>query len=503
MKMPPPTSHPFARTVAAPARPPGLDNIPGPRPISGREHARSALTSHAVSPTPGPNSRTQSVQFHTPPPQLDSEDEDDGLRDEDKLDERCDPTPPPVIIRDNFTYPTEEAFLRRPPRLKNLNPHRKNATYDLPLADARNQPVRVTFQHDQGKFPRPVIDGDLAVAGIPDDFVETLCNSPDSIALIVPFLGGRHLVESWGHPNLITAITNVLADSGVADRDNFKVIPITPDKPGRAGDLYSPPFVLAIRLTIPGLIDYLTAIATFIRDCDLAFHIIEYNPHLRTWTVALFTASFGEGSTENAGYLRWSMACHVLDAPAVRTAFERATGGADQHPINVRLLEFTRTIDVRYNPHSKHWCVYARPCTDNFDDWEAVRATMRFVPLRHATGFVTFSPVATFAKQAPWCLLCKDDHHLYYGCYFARDDPDSYWGPFEQISWITEGILAKRKGPQGGGSGSGSNGGGGGAPRGGNNGGSNGRGVCNGGKAPQRSGGDPSHNRYAVPPGRR
>ncbi|KAJ7474968.1 hypothetical protein FB451DRAFT_1558176, partial [Mycena latifolia] len=135
------------KNTAAPTRPPGLDNIPGPRPISGRERARSALTSRAVSPTPGPNSRTQSVQFRTPPPQLDSEDEDDGLRDEDEvmgdiesipppeddddgpraedasgdeLDERRDPTPPPVIIRDNFTYPTEEAFLRHPPRLKNL-----------------------------------------------------------------------------------------------------------------------------------------------------------------------------------------------------------------------------------------------------------------------------------------------------------------------------------------------------------------------------------------------
>ncbi|KAJ7469465.1 hypothetical protein FB451DRAFT_1400332 [Mycena latifolia] len=304
-------------------------------------------------------------------------------------------------------------------------------------------PLCVTFQHDHGKSPHPVIDGHLVVTRIPEDFVETLCNSPDSIALIVPFLGNRHLIKSWGHPNLIAAITNILAPVSPTETTSrsYRSCPMHQDVLATS----TPPFVLAIHLTIPGLINYLTPITTFICNRDLAFHIIEYNSI--------------PGQSPSSPHPSAKAALRTLDTYTGRWHTMSSTT--------------PRTIDIHYNPHSKHWCVYTKPCTDDFNDWEAIRATMCFVPLCDALGFVMFSPVTTFTKQAPWCLLCKNDDHLYYGCYFTRDTP--YWGPFEQISRTTEGILAKRKGPQGG-SGNGSNTSGGGASRSGNSGGNRGGG---------------------------
>ncbi|KAJ7708413.1 hypothetical protein B0H16DRAFT_1481373 [Mycena metata] len=349
-----------------------------------------------------------------------------------------------------FTHPTEALFLARSPLRHFQSPHRKNPAYELPLAGPDDMPVKVSFQPTDGNFDCPVIDGRLAVANVPQAFIDTLNANPDDFGLIVPFLGGSALIAAYGNDNLVAAISNVVLDAGLVGPNDIEVIPIDAAKPGSRNDLYAPPFVLALRAS-DTVLGRLATVATFIANADLAFHVIRYNSGLRTWTVALYTASSMGGHKSNGGYLRWCVACLILDNADVRRAFQRATGTADRRPIQTRLLDWARTVYVTWNEHSKHWCVYAEPCTPDFDGWESVRTTMRTLPLHHAASLRSFKPVASRGDQAPFCLNCKNDDHLHYGCPTRLDDPESYWGPKVQLAAVTEGILAKKPKTGGGG----------------------------------------------------
>ncbi|KAJ7768503.1 hypothetical protein B0H16DRAFT_1453194 [Mycena metata] len=366
---------------------------------------------------------------------------------------------PRVILPIPYTRPTEAAFLARPPKTRG-SPHRKNPAYDLPLAGPDDMPVRVSFQPTEGNLDRPVIDGWLAVTNVPTAFISTLDENPDEFGVIIPFLGGCDLIAAHGPANLVTSIVNVLTDAGLMSPDDLEVIPLDADKPPSKKDPYAAPWILV-------------RIATFIADRDLAFHIIRYNPGLRTWTVALYTVSSMGGHDSNAKHLRWLVAELILNNKEVRRAYQRAAGTGDSRNILSRLLDFARTVHVVWNEHSKHWCVYAEPCAPDYAGWESVRIQMCAIPLHHAKSLRTFKPVADVGTKAPFCLNCKNDDHLHYGCRTRLDDPEQYWGPQKQLGFFTEGILAKAtksnasSNNRGGGGSSRSGGQGGGGPRGG------------------------------------
>ncbi|KAJ7711388.1 hypothetical protein B0H16DRAFT_1745208 [Mycena metata] len=349
-----------------------------------------------------------------------------------------------------FTHPTEALFLARSPLRHFQSPHRKNPAYELPLAGPDDMPVKVSFQPTDGNLDCPVIDGRLAVTNVSQAFIDTLNANPDDFGLIVPFLGGSALIAAYGNDNLVAAISNVVLDAGLVGPNDIQVIPIDAAKPGSRNDLYAPPFVLALRAS-DAILGRLATVATFVANADLAFHVIRYNAGLRTWTVALYTVSSMGRHKSNGGYLRWCVVCLILDNADVRRAFQRATGTADRRPIQTRLLDWARTVYVTWNEHSKHWCVYAEPCTPDFDGWESVRTMMHALPLHHAASLCSFKPVASRGDQAPFCLNCKNDDHLHYGCPTRLDNPESYWGPKVQLAAVTEGILAKKPKTGGGG----------------------------------------------------
>ncbi|KAJ7703774.1 hypothetical protein B0H16DRAFT_1747871 [Mycena metata] len=378
---------------------------------------------------------------------------------------------PPRAVRPlPFVHPTEAQFLLRPPVHRSRSPHKKNPIYDLPLTGPDDMPVKVSFQPTEGNLDRPIIGGKLMAAN-PEAFIDTFNKNPDDFGWVTPFLGGRALFEAFGPENLVAAIQNVLFDAGLAGPDDIEVIPLGADKKTPANDLYGPPFALALRAS-DTILELLATIATYIATQDLAFHIVCYNPGLCTWTLALYTASSMGGDDSNEGYLRWCLAAFILDDMKLRRAFQRATGTADKQPILTRLLDWARTVYVVWNPHSKHWCAYAEPCTPDYEGWESVRVTIRAEPLRHAPSLCSFNPVAADGARAPLCLNCKNDDHLHYGCATRLDDPTGYWGPKQNLGFITEGILAKASKTSGGGgtqTNAGGSRGGRGNPRGGGN----------------------------------
>ncbi|KAJ7150053.1 hypothetical protein C8R43DRAFT_1128113 [Mycena crocata] len=344
------------------------------------------------------------------------------------------------------------SFLLIPPRFEFQSPHKKNTPYTLPTHDAAGNRVRAAFK--QATYWLPVMDGELVTTNISPDFVATMTEHSDKWAILVPYLMGPTFMRRWTPKNVAAAISNVFIDSGLAQAGDFDVAPQVPVKPPAAKDDYAAPHMLALHVEDEETLNVLTRIATFVRDRDLAFHVIRHVPGRRTWTIALYTVTMGGGRERNGEYLRWELACLVLDNADVRRAFERANAPGARSTIE-RLVEFAQSIFVRWNPHSEHWCAYAKPCTPEYADWEAIRASIRAKILEHPEAGITFEPVAKRASQAPICKVCRNDDHLHFGCYSQLDDPDEWWGVIEHdINRIKGGILGKQTGGDPGGGGS-------------------------------------------------
>lgn len=327
--------------------------------------------------------------------------------------------------------------------LETRTPTEKNTAYDVPLVGPDDMPVRPTFKRT--KYDRPIIDGNLVTKGFPPSFVETLVNNPERYGLVVPILGGATFLVRFGEDNLVDAINQVVVGAGLANEEDFEIKVIAAHDDNNSRNPHAAPIALVIEVKVEGLLDALEAIATFSCEGDLAFHVIRYRPELRTWSVALFTATSGGGSAANGENLRWVMANHIVTDPDVRRAFERARVDADQRSTLVRLIEFAESVDTCWNPHSKQWCVYAKPCSPYYPDWEAVRMTLRCTKLEYAPAVTHFLPVAKKDPRPPNCKVCKNDNHLHFGCTFQLDNPENWWGPTaNDPDDIKEGRLGKR-----------------------------------------------------------
>ncbi|KAJ7856097.1 hypothetical protein B0H14DRAFT_2579045 [Mycena olivaceomarginata] len=203
---------------------------------------------------------------------------------------------------------------------------------------------------------------------------------------------------------------------------------------------------MAMRVPNPTIQARLCDIGTFPCERDLTFAVVSYDPERRTWTIGLWKALSGAEKPTTGPRLRWAIAEAILTNPAIAKAVERATGAADARPIFDRLLSLARSVDVRFNPHSRHWCAYAKPCTIDAKLWEEVRAAIRVISLRHNAGMLAFEPVQTArGNEPPWCQCCKNNDHVHFGCPFPLDNPSTYWGPAEtSLSQIKTGILGRQ-----------------------------------------------------------
>ncbi|KAJ7172879.1 hypothetical protein C8R43DRAFT_1119711 [Mycena crocata] len=348
--------------------------------------------------------------------------------------------------------PPMASFLLIPPRFESQSPHKKNTPYTLPTHDAAGNRVRAVFK--QATYWLPVMDGELITDNVNGDFVATMTEHPEEWGIIVPYLAGATFMQRWTPKNLAAAISNVFIDAGLAQADDFDVAPQLPVKPPASKDDYAAPHMLGLHVENEETLITLARIATFVHDRDLTFHVIRHVPGRRTWTLALYTVTMGGGRERNGEYLRWELACLVLDNADVRQAFERANAPGTRSTIE-RLVEFAQSIFVRWNPHSEHWCAYARPCTPEYIDWEAIRVSIRAKRLQHSPAGIAFEPVAKRASQPPVCKVCRNDDHLHFGCYSQLDDPDEWWGVIEHdINRIKGGILGKQSGGGSGGGGS-------------------------------------------------
>ncbi|KAJ7041820.1 hypothetical protein C8F04DRAFT_1176906 [Mycena alexandri] len=232
--------------------------------------------------------------------------------------------------------------------------------------------MRVSFQPTEGNLKHPVIDGKLMMMNVPKAFIDTLDSSPDKFRIIVPFLGGADFFELHGKANLVAAIINIVTDTGLAEEDDLEAIPLSPDKPPSWRDPYAPPWILALQA-----------------DDETLGRLAAISPTSLTaiWpsTLSGTTPASARGQSLSTPY-----------PPRLGTTQMGCTYAGS---IQTRLLDWVWTVYTIWNEHSGHWCVYAEPCTPDYEGWESVRASMRAKPLYHAASLCSFTPLA---KELSW-----------------------------------------------------------------------------------------------------
>ncbi|KAK6968868.1 hypothetical protein R3P38DRAFT_3321575 [Favolaschia claudopus] len=323
---------------------------------------------------------------------------------------REDPSPPRP-----FSIPSEARFLARFPTHQAENPHRKLKLFDQIVTNTGDlflSTPRVTFQKNLGSFDTIVIDGKNAFANVPQDFIDNMKKNPAEFALIIPFLGGPHLFAIYGDENPVSDISNVIYDAGLAAEDSLEILPIAPDK--ERIHTY-----MALLNAPAYTVERLCEIGLFPHDADLL--------------------AAGGGNPKNGNRFRWALAELIMTNSDIARAFERATGGLNAPP-----------------RHSKHWCAYAKPCTDEYEGWEAVRAAIRKHRLKHAASMVVFEPVAG-GRDAPWCQNCKGDDHLHWGCPPVKDGDNDDCSNRSSGAPVTSAARTTNTSKKAGGSGSSSN----------------------------------------------
>ncbi|KAJ7333344.1 hypothetical protein DFH08DRAFT_966175 [Mycena albidolilacea] len=346
---------------------------------------------------------------------------------------------PPTVM------PTEARFLARQPTHKAENPHCKARPYEQTLSGPEDVGADVSFQRNDGSFDAPVIDCMVALENVEAGFVATLKETPEDWTLVAFHLGGSQMFEAWGIENLTKAVISVLTHARLAVEDNIELFALAADNKHPSKNLYGHPCVMAMRVPNHTIQARLCDIGTFPSERDLTFAVVSFDPNCRTWTISLWKVLSRAEKPTTGPRLCWAVAKAILMNPAVVKAVERATGATDTCPIFDRLLTLAHSVNVCFNPHSRHWCAYAKPCTADAKLWEEVRAAIRTISLRHNAGMLAFEPVQTTrGNEPPWCQYCKNDDHVHFGCPFPLDNSSTYWGPAETaLAQIKTGILSR------------------------------------------------------------
>ncbi|KAJ7108890.1 hypothetical protein C8R43DRAFT_186245 [Mycena crocata] len=202
---------------------------------------------------------------------------------------------------------------------------------------------------------------------------------------------------------------------------------------------------------------------------------------------------------------------YVLQNPNIIRHIAQMTQGNNPNNLTEfqRTREVTDTFDALFFPHPTDPMItlFAKPVNDNLEDMEVLKSMIRSA--QFTFGMVQFLPKSSEGRPIE-CVMCHaEDTHLAYLCPDPFPDGgtpvaagpatapgDDWWGPPDQMSKLTEGILATN--PPGGrnnnGAGSSRNNNGSGGN--GNNGGSrnNGGNRNNGGGGNRNNGGSGNRN---------
>ncbi|KAJ6624483.1 hypothetical protein B0H10DRAFT_1943092 [Mycena sp. CBHHK59/15] len=142
--------------------------------------------------------------------------------------------------------------------------------------------------------------------------------------------------------------------------------PTAAKKPLNERDKYNAPLAMIGRAATPTIRDALLSHAVIPINKSLAVHVLPIDTDTRTWTMGLFKCNWPGGGEEIAASFRLA-------------AFKEAR---KKGPFRDLIVQATQPDPI--------WVMYGRPCTTNFELWEAIRHHTRNMSMED--GLTLFLP---------------------------------------------------------------------------------------------------------------
>ncbi|KAJ7137548.1 hypothetical protein C8R43DRAFT_608332 [Mycena crocata] len=347
-------------------------------------------------------------------------------------------------------YPTRAQLTAEPPTAVAQNPHvnvpAEPVHQPAGPADLTARPIR---QPNEGNFRRAITALHKYLENADPAVAAKILARPGDWVLLPIFNGGpsafAKLSKSGDIGERILA-----AVAGEAGEGEIEIVSLGradpkyklgPDTPGT----YQPPYAFAALVT-PAAKARMRAVGTYGVDEDFAFHVAEADPLVFPWVVTMLkvqTMKLGMTMEDKARILRSELIDTIIQTHALRIVIDRASSPHDRRHLDVRILDFVRSIDPRWDPLMKAFTVYMQPCTPDARAWDTVVAAISALELKGDDAH--FHPILVTDKVnlGPRCVLCKLECHLIQGCPFIHSGM-IWWGPKDQIKNLTTGILAAR-----------------------------------------------------------
>ncbi|KAJ7101502.1 hypothetical protein B0H15DRAFT_943817 [Mycena belliarum] len=410
--------HPFFE----PAAPTETDLDIPPHPSAASSPSASASSPRPATTQSPPPSPSVSAQSRPASPSLTAT----PLHEETMEDDT-----PPVRV---FKAPTRSEFLVMEPTCTDENPHCPSTAHNANSEKALTQ--YTGFQANDASWGTPIIPDHVVLEHLDDATQASVRANPEQYLALTPFCAGSTFYAKYKNARVdAVAVLEEVAGAG-------KVTVIMPQvklvatkqaprrKPGGKPDKFAGHISLLIRCSD---LDIRTAFldpATYAADQLLAFHITPFDATVLSWAVGFFKTDISDTSAATARRFRWAVYDKLTNsspAPKAAALIDRATQGGNVLPREERVLNFAKTIQVRYLPHDTDpvYVLHAKPCTKDPKLWDEIRAALR---ITYTDLLEAFVPHANAATGHNLCANCKLDCHPRYNCMFTERDR-GWWGP--------------------------------------------------------------------------
>ncbi|KAJ7817793.1 hypothetical protein B0H13DRAFT_1922679 [Mycena leptocephala] len=306
---------------------------------------------------------------------------------------------------------------------------------------------RAPYAQAWGQIPNAVTTCTRIFSNVNPEQEGTVRDDADEYLALVMFLGGQCFFAVY--QNVLDDIHKATASiASPAEMELYRANPAV-IQTGDWSKKYQDPFVIFARFPDPSIRTKMHNQRTFAISHDLAFRTETIDPARRSHTIGVWApVKSSRSPTELQASARTALTLHILTTPTAVRDIAQMTQGTNN------LSEYERALNFPH-PETPLICVFMPPINNNIDDNKAFKRTLRSVVL--ACGMVAFSPCC-YKGELVECVMCHTDTHLVYLCPVSQGptglaDPPAaggnaptaseWWGPLDQMSKLTEGILSK------------------------------------------------------------
>ncbi|KAJ6615373.1 hypothetical protein B0H10DRAFT_2220405 [Mycena sp. CBHHK59/15] len=276
-------------------------------------------------------------------------------------------------------FPTDSTFKALAPTNQEKNPHVLYPAY-TPSGPDDLVAATTNFQINTGEWRALVMAFQTATENTAAAQVDAALADPPAMSSSSP-------------SELVRAVEPITGPNGL-----FVVPPTAAKKPLNERDKYTAPLAMIGRAATPAIRDALLRHSVIPISKSLAVHILPIDTDARTWTMGLFKCNWPGGGEETAASFRLAAFKEARKKGPLRDLIVQATQpGAITSP-DARVQEFARTFIAVYLDHPKDpvWVMYGRPCTKNFELWEAIRCHARNMSMED--GLTLFLPLGRIPR---------------------------------------------------------------------------------------------------------